>query len=135
MTSLRILSIEDLHLSELEKIDIYNPNVESIKAIVDENAILKVLLKDKTFTDEAKKHLNWDRDELSTDSIIENLKYSNIGNIEFLLKQLMTITWAQTGGIYLRQDKEINCISSVNDIRDTQELEMIFNQVASSPAP
>lgn len=125
----RILSIEDLHLSELEKIDIYNSNVESIKAIVDENTILKVLLKDKTFTDEAKKHLNWDRDELSTDSIIENLKYSNIGNIEFLLKQLMTITWAQTGGIYLRQDKEINCISSVNDIRDTQELEMIFNQV------
>ncbi len=125
----RISSIEGLCLQGLDKIDLYNPDEQLIKKLVNNNLILKILLKDKTFVEEAKKHLNWERDELSTDSIIENLRYSNIANIEFLLKQLMTFTWAQTGGIFIRQDKVINCISSVNDLRATQKLEIIFNQV------
>ena len=125
----RITTIEDFSLENIITADIYYPDREAINEILNENTLLKSLLKNKVFIQEARKYLNWDFEELSTDDIMENLKYSNVGNMEILLKQIMATTWAQSGGIFLHQEIELNCIVNINNLRDTKELERIFNQV------
>lgn len=97
-------------------------------AKIKDNSILTRLIKNDELKEMIYKKLGINKD-LSSDMIIESLKFSNIKNIQMLLDHMKDMTWADAACIFTEIEGDLFPLVTLGSLSDMNDAKRIINQV------
>lgn len=116
------------YASGKRNVDLQAFSYKDADARIKDNSILTNLIGDDALKTMVIRKLGINND-ISSDTVMESLKFSNIKNIEILLSYMKDMTWADAAGIFTEIDGELYPLVSLEELSDINSIKRIINQV------